>query len=127
MEILNEIKTFTSDKINEIKVWYKAARTIDFPENGGACVRYKDMQVAVFNFARRNEWYACQNLCPHKMQMILSRGMIGSQESEPKVACPFHKKTFSLKSGACLNAEETSISVFPVKIEDGFVFIGFTK
>ena len=127
MEILNEIKTFTSDKINEIKVWYKAARTIDFPENGGACVRYKDMQVAVFNFARRNEWYACQNLCPHKMQMVLSRGMIGSQESEPKIACPFHKKTFSLKSGECLNAEETSISVFPVKIEDGFVYIGFTK
>jgi nitrite reductase (NADH) small subunit len=127
MEILNEIKTFTSDKINDIKVWYKAARTTDFPENGGACVRYKDMQVAVFNFSRRNEWYACQNLCPHKMQMILSRGMIGSHESEPKVACPFHKKTFSLKSGQCLNAEEMSISVFPVKIEDGFVYIGFTK
>ncbi|HEX5171321.1 MAG TPA: nitrite reductase small subunit NirD [Cyclobacteriaceae bacterium] len=127
MELLNEIKTFTSDKINEIKVWYKAARTTDFPENGGACVRYKDMQVAVFNFSRRSEWYACQNLCPHKMQMVLSRGMIGSHESEPKVACPFHKKTFSLKSGQCLNAEELNISVFPVKIEDGFVYIGFTK
>ncbi|HEX5171157.1 MAG TPA: nitrite reductase small subunit NirD [Cyclobacteriaceae bacterium] len=127
MELLNEIKTFTSDKINEIKVWYKAARTTDFPENGGACVRYKDMQVAVFNFSRRSEWYACQNLCPHKMQMVLSRGMIGSHESEPKVACPFHKKTFSLKSGQCLNAEEPNISVFPVRIEDGFVYIGFTK
>lgn len=127
MEFLNEIRTFTSDDISEIKIWFKAARTTDFPENGGACVRYKDLQIAVFNFARRQEWYACQNLCPHKMQMVLARGIIGSHEGEPKVACPFHKKTFSLKSGQCLNAEECSISVFPVKIEDGFVYIGFTK
>jgi len=111
---------------NDVKVWYKAARARDFPQNGGACVKYKDMQVAVFNFTRRNEWYACQNLCPHKMQMALSRGMIGSLEEEPKVACPFHKKNFSLRSGECLNAEEEKISVFPVKVEDGFVYIGFT-
>jgi nitrite reductase (NADH) small subunit len=127
MEQHNQIKTFTASEIQAIKVWFKAARVDDFPENGGACVKYKDMQVAVFNFARRNEWYACQNLCPHKMQMILSRGMIGSLNGEPKVACPFHKKTFSLKTGECLNAEECSISVFPVKVEDGYVHIGFTK
>lgn len=109
----------------EIKTWFKAASVHDFPQNGGACVKYKDMQIAVFNFARRNEWYACQNLCPHKMQMVLSRGMIGTMDGEPKVACPFHKKNFSLRSGECLNAEEEKISVFPVRVEDGFVYIGF--
>ena len=127
MELLNEIRTFASTEEGDIKVWFKAARMEDFPRDGGACVRYKDMQIAVFNFANKNEWYACQNLCPHKMQMILSRGIIGSQAGEPKVACPFHKRTFSLKSGQCLNAEEHTISVFPVKIEDGYVYIGFTK
>ncbi len=104
--------------------WFRAARVSDFPANGGACVRYRNLQIAVFNFARRNEWYACQNQCPHKMQMVLSRGLIGSQEGEPKVACPFHKRTFSLKSGQCLNADENRLAVFPVKIEDGFVYIG---
>jgi nitrite reductase (NADH) small subunit len=127
MEQHNNFRKFTTTELAGIKVWYKAAHVSDFPENGGACVKYKDMQVAVFNFSRRNEWYACQNLCPHKMQMVLSRGMIGSLQGEPKVACPFHKKTFSLRTGECLNAEECSISVFPVKVEDGFVHIGFTK
>jgi nitrite reductase (NADH) small subunit len=112
---------------NEVKVWFKAARVKEFPENGGACVKYKDLQIAVFNFTRRNEWYACQNLCPHKMQMALSRGMIGTLNEEPKVACPFHKKNFSLRSGQCLNAEEATISVYPVKVEDGFVYIGFSE
>lgn len=127
MEILNQIRTHTAQHIDEIKIWFKAAHVSDFPENGGACVKYKDLQIAVFNFSRRNEWYACQNLCPHKMQMVLSRGMIGSTEGDPKIACPFHKKTFSLLNGQCLNGEEEMISVFPVKVEDGFVFIGFTR
>lgn len=127
MKILNEIKHFTPAQEGDVNVWFKAGRIDDFPDNGGACLKYKDMQIAVFNFSRRKEWYACQNLCPHKMQMVLSRGMIGSIEGEPKVACPFHKKSFSLKTGECLNAEECSIAVFPVRIEDGFVHVGFRQ
>lgn len=127
MEILNEIRSFTPTQEDQVNVWFKAGRINDFPENGGACLKYKDMQIAVFNFSRRNEWYACQNLCPHKMQMVLSRGMIGSKEGEPKVACPFHKKAFSLKSGECLNADECSIAVFPVRVEDGYVHVGFRQ
>ncbi len=120
MEIVND----TTTNNNMIKVWFKAAHVSDFPENGGACVKYNDLQIAVFNFSRRNEWYACQNMCPHKMQMVLSRGIIGSHDSEPKVACPFHKKSFSLKTGACLNADECDITVYPVKVEDNYVYIG---
>lgn len=127
MRDLNEIKLKIGLAENNEPVWFKAARAEDFPVNGGACVKYGNRQIAVFNFARRNEWYACDNMCPHKMQMVLSRGMIGSHEGEPKIACPFHKKTFSLRSGACLNAEEKGIMVYPVKVEDGFVYIGISK
>ncbi len=124
MKIFNELKDMTSTETSHVKEWFRAAKVSDFPENGGACVRYQGMQIAVFNFTRRNEWYACQNLCPHKKQMVLSRGMIGTTGEEPKVACPFHKRSFSLRNGECLNASEESISVFPVKVEDGFVYIG---
>jgi nitrite reductase (NADH) small subunit len=111
---------------NDTYVWFKAAPVEHFPENAGACVKYNGMQIAVFNFSRRNEWYACQNQCPHKKQMILSRGMIGSAGNEPKVACPFHKRTFSLRNGECLNeSQEENIATFPVKVQDGFVYIGF--
>lgn len=126
VEILNSLKSHQIDE-NEVKVWFKAASIDDFPEDGGACVKYKDLQIAVFNFESGKKWYACQNLCPHKMQMILSRGLTGSHGDEPKVACPFHKRTFSLKSGECLNAEGSSISIFPVKIIDNYVYIGFSQ
>ncbi|NJM25518.1 MAG: nitrite reductase small subunit NirD [Bacteroidia bacterium] len=104
--------------------WFRAARATDFPANGGACVKYGGLQIAVFNFTRRNEWFACQNMCPHKKQMILSRGMIGSHDCEPKVACPFHKKTFSLQDGRCLNSDEDHLTVYPVRLQDGYVYIG---
>lgn len=106
--------------------WMLACYTDDVPENGGACVKHGDQQIAIYNFSRRGEWYATQNMCPHKQQMALSRGMIGSsgEACEPKVACPFHKKTFSLLSGECLSDDDYRIKTYPVKIEDGKVYIG---
>lgn len=127
MKQSNEVKIDTALQGNDVQIWFRAARAEDFPENGGACVRYGQQQIAVFNFTRRSEWYACENMCPHKMQMVLSRGMIGSHDGEPKVACPFHKRTFSLRTGDCLNADECSVKVFPVKVENGFVYIGVSE
>ena len=106
--------------------WFKACRIQDVPANGGVCVKYKEEQIALFHFTRRDEWYASQNLCPHRMQMALSRGMIGSQNGEPKVACPFHKKTFSLVTGECLTGDECAIKTYPVKIENDIVYVGIT-
>lgn len=111
----------------EVTVWFKVVEVSKFPKNGGACVKYKDKQVAVYNFTREGSWYACQNMCPHKMEMVLSRGMIGEEGGEPKVACPLHKKTFSLKTGENLNGDLSPISTYPVKVDNGFVYIGFSE
>jgi len=46
---------------------------------------------------------------------------------EPKVACPLHKNTFSLKTGKHLNGDLDGIATYPVKVEDGFVYIGFSE
>jgi len=108
----------------EVQKWFLACSVDDVPANGGACIRYNNEQIAVFYFTRRDEWYATDNLCPHRQQMALSRGMIGSHGDEPKVACPFHKKTFSLSTGQCLSGDECSIKTYPVKVEDGWVYIG---
>lgn len=120
------LNTYESIKATDAKIWFKAAPTSRFPKNGGACIKYKDKQIAVFNFTREGTWYACQNLCPHKMEMVLSRGIIGEENKEPKVACPLHKNTFSLKTGKNLNGNLIAIATFPVKIEDDFVYVGFS-
>ena len=66
-----------------------------------------------------------QNECPHKHQMAISRGMIGTMGDVPKVACPFHKKTFSLETGDCLNDEACGhLRTYPVRVKDGMVYLG---
>jgi nitrite reductase/ring-hydroxylating ferredoxin subunit len=42
--------------------WFYACRIEDVPANGGVCVKLRDEQIALFNFARRGQWYATQNL-----------------------------------------------------------------
>ena len=104
--------------------WHKVGQVDDVPTNGGACVKIEDVQIAIFNFKARDEWFATQNLCPHRQEMILSRGMIGDANGEPKVACPYHKRNFSLKTGKCLTDEECeSIKTYRVKVEGGDVFV----
>jgi nitrite reductase (NADH) large subunit len=103
--------------------WIKVGSVDDFPHDGGAAVKYGQVQVAVFRFGSRGEWYACQNMCPHRRAFVLSRGIIGSQGETPKVACPLHKKTFSLETGDCLSDEGYSVKVFPVKVEGDDVFL----
>ena len=122
--ILSKYKTTI---LNDVNVWFKVTTVKEFPESGGLCVKYKDKQIAVYNFTRKNKWYACQNACPHKMEMVLSRGMLGDDKGIPKIACPMHKKTFSLETGENLNGNLEAISTYPVKIKDGFVFIGFSQ
>ncbi|APZ44933.1 nitrite reductase small subunit [Polaribacter reichenbachii] len=121
------LEQYSSTKLEDVKIWFKAATVKDFPLDGGACVKYKNKQIAVFNFARLNKWYACQNVCPHKMEMVLSRGMIGDDKGTPKVACPLHKKTFSLEDGSNLTGEDFKIATYPVKIEGEIVYIGFSE
>lgn len=103
--------------------WWKAGAVGDFPEGRGIAVKYGNVQLAVFNFSRRGKWYATQNMCPHKRDMILARGLLGDKAGEPKVACPQHKKQFSLESGRCLSGDDLQIQTFDVKIEHGAVYV----
>jgi len=122
---MNEIKN-ESALLNsplEEGSWFYACLAEDVPDNGGVCIKYQDKQIALFYFTRKGEWYATQNECPHRNQMALSRGMIGTQGDEPKVACPFHKNTFSLKTGKCLSGDICAIKTYEVKVEEGKVFI----
>ncbi len=103
--------------------WVRVGNVADFPVDGGAAVKYGDTQIAVFKLASRGEWYACQNMCPHKNAFVLSRGITGNAGGNPKVACPLHKKPFSLETGECLSGEPFTLKVFPVRVAGDGVYL----
>ena len=105
------------------KKWVKMAPVSAFNPNAGTALQYGKSQIAVYYFKDRNEWYATQNRCPHRMDMVLARGLIGTANDIPKVACPLHKKAFALTSGECLSGEDYRILTFAVKVENDFVYL----
>lgn len=103
--------------------WMKVCMVNDILENAGGCVKVGDHHIAIFNFNHK-EWYAVQNMCPHKQQFVLSRGLIGQAGEEPKVACPLHKNTFSLKTGEHLGGNcAYKLQTYPIRISNDEVQI----
>lgn len=107
----------------KLEQWVRACSVDDVPADAGACVMLGGMQLAIFNFTRTGKWFATQNRCPHWGEEVLSRGLLAEHKGEPQVACPFHKRTFNLESGACTAGDVEALRVFPVRIENGDVFL----
>ena len=58
------------------------------PRDGGITVAHGDAQIAVFHFASRGAWYATQAMCPHRSDMVLGRGLLGTQGDDAEGRVP---------------------------------------
>ncbi|KAJ3406604.1 hypothetical protein HDV05_005910 [Chytridiales sp. JEL 0842] len=114
--------------------WVDVGAEEKYPVNGGSAVKVGDVQVAVFRVIDADgeeKWYATQNMCPHKRAFVLSSSILGSLTSKdsstpiPKIACPNHKKSFSLETGKCVSSDENyALATFEIRLtEDGRVQI----
>jgi nitrite reductase (NADH) small subunit len=107
--------------------WKKVDTIHDLPEDMGRCVKLAEQQIAIFRIANTSEddqWFAVQNLNPYNQRMELSRGIVGSSEHGPKLACPLHKNPLSLKDGKHLaEGELPDLQTYPIKVENDEVFL----
>ena len=110
-------------ELGDDATWVRVAAVSDVPRDGGVTYRHGALAVAVFHFASRNAWYATQAVCPHRKDAVLGRGLLGSQGGVPKVACPLHKKTFSLETGEGLSDPTYSVRTFPVELRGDEVWV----
>jgi nitrite reductase (NADH) small subunit len=103
--------------------WTAVGPTVLFPPDCGTAVLVDGRQIAVFHIGR--QWYAVQNQCPHNLQMVLSRGLVGDSDRIPKVTCPLHKNSFQLTDGKHLGGNAAwCLATYPVKVEAGVVWVG---
>jgi nitrite reductase (NADH) large subunit len=103
--------------------WVRVGPAADVPADGGLTIAHGELRVAVFHFATRGEWWATQATCPHRKDDVLGRGLLGTQGGTPKVACPLHKRTFSLATGEGLSDPRYCIRTYPVELRDGDVWV----
>ena len=104
-------------------MWIPLGSKDQIPRDSGRAMKVPNGQIAVFRHAEGDRFYATENQCPHKKDMVLARGLLGSDAGEPKVACPLHKKTFSLATGKGLSDPSFCVETFPVEVRDGELFV----
>ena len=84
------------------------------PGRGVAALLPDGRQAALF-VDRTGRPYAIENRDPFTGAQVLSRGLLGSADGRPFVASPLLKQRFDLETGKCLDDDEVSVAVYPVR------------
>ena len=97
--------------------WSRACRVEDIPVLGARVMKGPTINIAVFRNAE-DEVFALEDKCPHKGGP-LSQGIVYGR----KVACPLHNWNIRLEDGCAVAPDVGCARAFPVKVEDGEVFL----
>jgi len=102
--------------------WIKVCALDDIVPNSGVCALAGGRQIAVFHLDDGSV-HALANHDPFSKANVLSRGIVGDIKGEAVVASPVYKQHFSLKTGQCLEDEAVKVETYPVRIDEGIVYI----
>jgi nitrite reductase (NADH) small subunit len=98
-------------------IWTEACRLDDLPRPGGRKLRTPVGDVALFRTGG-DRVYALADKCPHRGGP-LSQGMVYGE----RVQCCMHGLDVDLASGAAVAPDEGCAISYPVKVDDGRIFV----
>lgn len=97
--------------------WIKLANTDDIEDEDVIGVEIEGKKFAVY--CDGDEYFVTGDICTHEFA-LLSDGYF----EEGIIECPLHQAQFDVRNGKVLCAPaEKDIDTYPVKVEDGQVFI----
>ncbi len=99
--------------------WIAVCAEEDVPSLEGRRVEIEGFSVGVFN--TEEGFYAIGDVCPHKGGP-LSDGDVAATT----VSCPLHARKIELSTGEVTNDNLSRVLTFPVKVEDGKIFVDAT-
>jgi len=102
---------------SENRYWFDLGPMDAIPKRGARTVRTPRREIAVFRTAS-DEFFALENRCPHKGGP-LSEGIVHGR----KVACPLHNWIIDLENGEATGADQGCARSFPVKLENGRIYL----
>jgi nitrite reductase (NADH) small subunit len=97
--------------------WIKVSAVHEIPPLGARVVKCARGDIAVFRNADDGV-FALRDKCPHQGGP-LSQGIVYGNH----VACPLHNWSICLDDGNAVAPDEGCAERFPVKVENGFVYL----
>ncbi len=102
--------------------WSAVCALDDILPDTGVCALLGGRQVAVFRVGAER-LFAIDNVDPNAGAAVLARGLVGSLGERVVVASPIYKHHFDLHTGECLEAPAHSVASYPVRLQDGRVWV----
>ena len=102
--------------------WQAVCDLDAIPAQAGIGARLGERQIALFRFGDRV--YALDNREPGSAANVLSRGLLGDVGGEPVVISPLYKQRIRLRDGWPCDGSEQAVRAWPVKVENGKVWVG---
>lgn len=96
--------------------WQAVGRIEEVPAGGGVRIQLGRQEIALFRDGETVR--AIDDRCPHR-GASLSEGFL----EQGKVYCPWHCFDFCLTTGASTVATHLQVSVYPVEIREGVIFV----
>ena len=97
--------------------WTDVGAVSDIPLRGARRVPTPEGDIAIFRTGD-GKVFALKDACPHKGGP-LSEGIVHGR----KVACPLHNWIIDLEDGAATGADQGCARSFPVKLENGRIYL----
>ena len=97
--------------------WIEIGTVAAIPRRGARCINTPQGKIAVFR-TMDDQIYALENRCAHKGGPLVE-GMVHGAS----VTCPLHNWVYDLETGKALGADVGEVRTFPVRVEDGRIFL----
>ncbi|MBD8161844.1 nitrite reductase small subunit NirD [Erwinia persicina] len=113
--------------VNEVQptsLWNAVCQIEDIPPQAGIGARLGSQPIALFRLD--DQVYALDDLEPGTGANVLSRGLLGDSGGDALVISPLYKQRFRLRDGQSLDNPALSQRCWPVKVEQGQVWVAST-
>ncbi|HET9772029.1 MAG TPA: nitrite reductase small subunit NirD [Acidimicrobiia bacterium] len=100
--------------------WVEVCAYDEIYPDTGVCALVDGRQVAVFRLSDGHV-HAVSNRDPFSGANVMSRGIVGDRNGDPKVASPIYKQTFNLRTGVCYEDPAVRLEVHRVRRRSGRV------
>ena len=97
--------------------WIDVVELAQIPVLGSRVVEAPEMRIALFR-GSDDQVYAIRDACPHK-NGPLSQGIMHGHS----VTCPLHNWRIDLTDGQALGPDEGCVNLYPVKVEEGRIYL----
>lgn len=114
----------SDEPVRAVQGWVEICDLSEIPANAGMAARLTNQQIALFHLPDHpQQVFALSNHEPNSDANVLARGLLGDVKGEPVVISPLYKQRFRLRDGRSVDDGQSMLSVWPVKVEGGRVWV----